>query len=430
MVVITPSYNNATYYERNLDSIFSQDYENFHLIYYDDASTDNTYQLVSEYIHTYGHEEKTTLLRNPVNMKANFNFYKAIHDHCEPSDIVVIVDGDDWLTNSQVLAKLNQYYANPDVWVTYGNYQTYPKKKGSCCKPVTKKFLKSGNIRRMPWYFTHLRTFYAGLFQQIRLEDFVDRIFFDVTYDFAIMFPIIEMATDHTFFVPKPLYTLNRETELSDEVVRPKEQIDRANYILKQRPYSKLNQLPKYFSSHYPIDAILICEDINALESSITCLNKQLYGLNHIYVIGKETLQTFAPIADNVTYLRFDFPKEELPENSIFYLCSTNSPKIDREINLISSGYRLLQTGAQGYFFFNKGEPNTHVTNIWDDCAAWDFRYAKGDFAKPHQTKGVLYPFRTIQSLLSLFDQCSFDEALETWSHDPTSSHVGICPPL
>jgi len=38
MVVIIPSYNNESYCEKNLTSVFSQQYENYRVIYIDDCS--------------------------------------------------------------------------------------------------------------------------------------------------------------------------------------------------------------------------------------------------------------------------------------------------------------------------------------------------------------------------------------------------------
>ncbi len=38
MVIVTASYKNAQWYAWNLDSVFDQKYENWHLIYVDDCS--------------------------------------------------------------------------------------------------------------------------------------------------------------------------------------------------------------------------------------------------------------------------------------------------------------------------------------------------------------------------------------------------------
>ncbi len=41
-VFIIASYNNSEWYKNNLDSVFAQDYENYRIIYIDDASPDGT----------------------------------------------------------------------------------------------------------------------------------------------------------------------------------------------------------------------------------------------------------------------------------------------------------------------------------------------------------------------------------------------------
>jgi len=50
--VVVPSYNNynSRLYLRNLDSIFMQDYKNYHVVYIDDASPDKTGEHVKKYI--------------------------------------------------------------------------------------------------------------------------------------------------------------------------------------------------------------------------------------------------------------------------------------------------------------------------------------------------------------------------------------------
>ena len=52
MCVFVPSYNNAQsrLYLRNLDSIFQQNYKNYHVVYVNDASTDGTGEYVQAYM--------------------------------------------------------------------------------------------------------------------------------------------------------------------------------------------------------------------------------------------------------------------------------------------------------------------------------------------------------------------------------------------
>lgn len=67
MCIFVPSFNNAKtkLYLRNLDSIFQQDYKNYHLVYVNDASTDGT----GDYVKSYMEEneipaEKYTIINN------------------------------------------------------------------------------------------------------------------------------------------------------------------------------------------------------------------------------------------------------------------------------------------------------------------------------------------------------------------------------
>ena len=50
--VVVASRNNAItrIYLRNLNSIFQQEYDNYHIVYFDDGSTDNLSYYVKEYI--------------------------------------------------------------------------------------------------------------------------------------------------------------------------------------------------------------------------------------------------------------------------------------------------------------------------------------------------------------------------------------------
>jgi len=64
MVLVIASYNNKNWYKKNLDSVFTQQYENYRIIYIDDNSPDKTGKLVEEYILKKGQTSRTTLICN------------------------------------------------------------------------------------------------------------------------------------------------------------------------------------------------------------------------------------------------------------------------------------------------------------------------------------------------------------------------------
>ncbi len=248
-VVVIPSYNNEVYVERNLESVISQDYKNYRVIYIDDCSSDKTYEKAVKCIK--GHEIKIELIRNERNQKALHNLYDAIHS-CRDDEIIVLLDGDDWFAHTGVLSKLNWYYNDPDVWLTYGQYVTYPNyEMGICREPIFKSYLKKGNLRKVglfskptDWFFSHLRTFYAALFKKIKKEDLLYQgEFFSSAWDFAILFPMCEMAREHAIFIPNVLYIYNRETPFNDDKIRFNEQYKLNRYIRSLPPYSKIRHL-------------------------------------------------------------------------------------------------------------------------------------------------------------------------------------------
>lgn len=240
-VVVIPSYNNKKWYQRNLDSVLSQEYHNFRVIFVDDASPDGTGNLVQEYIKERGQAHRVTLIQNEKRAGALANNYKAIW-LCNPREIVVELDGDDWIENPHVLQYLNKLYQDPDVWMTYGQFIYHPDSIIGWTAEVPKEVVASNSFREHRWLTTHLRTFYAGLFQKINKEDLLlDGEFFPMAGDLAHMFPIVEMAGKHSRFIPDILYVYNVDTQMNDHYQDP-------NY------QDKLGMIIRYRKKYLPID--------------------------------------------------------------------------------------------------------------------------------------------------------------------------------
>lgn len=237
--IIIPSYNNSRFCERNLRSVLDQNYENFRIIYIDDCSTDDTYEKVKNYL--LNQPIKATLIHNNANKGALANLYDAIHS-CSNEEIILTLDGDDFLAHDNVLTKLNEVYANPKVWLTYGNFVDYPTYTQD--PVICKKLTKLHSFRKQEWVTSHLRTFYAGLFKKIKLEDLLYQgKFFPMAWDLPMMFPMLEMAGDHIFFVKDVLYLYNRENPLNDHKVNVRLQAECAQYARSLTPYKKLKTL-------------------------------------------------------------------------------------------------------------------------------------------------------------------------------------------
>lgn len=239
-VVVIPSYNNKQWAERNLDSVFSQSYQNFRVIYIDDASTDGTGSVVQEYIQKNHLQERFTYIKNQKRLGALANIYRAVWC-CMPHEVVVNLDGDDWLAHRDVLAHLNHVYADPNIWLTYGQFIYYPSyDEGIGCE-IPQEVVEQNAFRSFTRGTTALRTFYAGLFHQIKKEDLLDKDdFFSAAYDLAIMFPLLEMARKHVRFIPEVTYVYNISNPINDFKVRIEEQARIDLFLRTKKPYQPL----------------------------------------------------------------------------------------------------------------------------------------------------------------------------------------------
>ena len=104
--IVIPSYNNEQWVEPNVASILDQTYTNYEVLYINDASTDNTESIVKNIIKDYSLEKKWKLITNKENKKRGYNVSphnKNIIDFINnDEDILVFVDGDDWLIDKNV----------------------------------------------------------------------------------------------------------------------------------------------------------------------------------------------------------------------------------------------------------------------------------------------------------------------------------------
>lgn len=214
-VIVIASYNNEKYAEENLKSIFSQDYPRYRVIYTNDASLDNTKGVVFDFIEKNHCEEKFTYIENEINQGAMYNYYTMV-SMCNNDEIVVIVDGDDRLFHNGVLTRLNQAYADDHVWMTYGQDTSALFPEGhSQATPIS--YLIDGSFRKLSYRWSHLRSYYAGLFKTIPKQMWTHQgKFFPMAQDIAQICFLMDRACEHVYFIPDILYLYNPENPINE----------------------------------------------------------------------------------------------------------------------------------------------------------------------------------------------------------------------
>jgi glycosyltransferase involved in cell wall biosynthesis len=113
--VIIPNYNHARYLQKRLDSVFSQTFKDFEVILLDDASTDNSMEMLNR----YKDHADVRILRNEKNSGSPFRqWIKGID--LASAEIIWIAESDD-ICEPEFLETLLPAFRDPGVKLAYAN---------------------------------------------------------------------------------------------------------------------------------------------------------------------------------------------------------------------------------------------------------------------------------------------------------------------
>ncbi|MDO8734846.1 MAG: glycosyltransferase [Elusimicrobiota bacterium] len=98
--MLIPTYNRAKYFEECLNSVLTQDYPNLEIIVSDNASTDNTTEVVKKYLS----DKRVRYYRNEVNVGIIANWKKLLYEYATGEYGKLICD-DDYLLDKEHIRK-------------------------------------------------------------------------------------------------------------------------------------------------------------------------------------------------------------------------------------------------------------------------------------------------------------------------------------
>lgn len=232
IVVITPMYNAEQYIEKCIESVLSQDYDNWEMYIIDDASKDKSYGAALQF-----KSNKIHIVSNKENQGAVYNQVTTMRLKCEPDDIVILLDGDDSLINdNQIFHKINNAYITGADF-TYGSCWSMIDNIPLVSQPYPSNVIESKSYKQhlfnwnMP--YTHLRTFRYSLLKNVSDSVFKDENgnWYKAGGDGSIFYAAIENAKKiHVF--QDILYNYNDANPINDYKVNGEEQTKNAQRIL------------------------------------------------------------------------------------------------------------------------------------------------------------------------------------------------------
>lgn len=201
---------NAEKYIKNcIRTLKSQKDEDFQVYIIDDLSTDSTVEVVKSLIkddkrfNLIINQEKKFKLKNLDELITTF----------DDEDIVIELDGDDFLLNSNVVGDIRKVYSDKKVWLTNGSFMYTNGDPGFSqkCNPNT--------VRKDVFRFSHLRTWKTFLWKSIPKDYLRDDNgeFFKSAADVAYTFSLLELAGEENYrFLPELYYVYNAESPYND----------------------------------------------------------------------------------------------------------------------------------------------------------------------------------------------------------------------
>jgi FkbM family methyltransferase len=248
ITIITPAYNAEKYIARCIESVAQQDYHNYMMHIIDDASTDDTVKVAMDCIDSLPENIRYNFRvhLNSENHGAVCNQVNTIQNECG-HDIVMLLDGDDWLVNDPNIFHMYNNLYNEGAEFTYGSCWSLADNIPLIAQeyPPEVKANKLYRDYKFNWNmpYTHLRTFKSQLMKNhlswngnyaFRNPETLEWL--KAGGDTAVFYAMIEAADpDKVVCVSDIVYNYNDLNPLNDYKINGDEQTKNANAVLAKK---------------------------------------------------------------------------------------------------------------------------------------------------------------------------------------------------
>ena len=262
IVIISPFWNADDYIVKHCQSVDQQDYSNYIHVLIDDLSDNEISLPISD---------KRIIIRQEERRGCIFNQMRAVYEYVKDDDIVILLDGDDFLANNPTIFKYYNELYHEGFEFTYGSMwsmadnipliaQDYPQKVKDDQSYRTHLF--NWNIP-----YTHLRTVSGKYIRNIKHEQFkVNGKHMMSGADNPLFYKLIEQVPPKRIKAVKEIVCYyNDLNPLNDYKVNAEEQNKNAYTSYENREKTKMKKIliavptnkgiePETFESIYNMD--------------------------------------------------------------------------------------------------------------------------------------------------------------------------------
>jgi len=365
IVIITPFRNVGQYIEKCILSVAAQRYSNYHHYIINDSSEDNSSFLAQLVIQNLPEaiQNRFTFISRDRSYGAVYNQVDTIRK-LDNNDIVILLDGDDYLANRADIFDLYNYLYHEGAEFTYGSIWSEADDIPLVAQTYSEFTKSSRQYRgeRFNWYipYTHLRTFRKYLINNVPDSDFQDNKnqWFRAGGDVAVFYNLIEQADPARIRPVHDIVYHYNDNLLTNDFRQNQEEQHRNAQMIVSGEYR--NKIQKRILIAIPTARYIESATFKAIYDQI--LPKE-YEVDFQYFYGYNVDQVrnlIASWAVNYDYLwavdsDISFPKDTLQR------------LIDHDCDVVSAVYRQRIPG-QTIIELYRSNDQGGVTNIpWDE---------------------------------------------------------------
>ncbi|PCI75293.1 hypothetical protein COB21_05820 [Candidatus Aerophobetes bacterium] len=216
IVLVTLMHDEAVI-EKNLLANIDQVYPADKTIYFTQNSRDRTGDELRALVDKHGASERIEVIEN-----SSFQHYLRSYDYvvqnAKDDDVIVHMRGCDFFANREVLSKINYYYLNSDVWLTYGQFLGIDNYDKGNYQPRPKKRVQKKRVHQTPWLHSNCKTFFAKTYKNMRRDQFdMDDFFLSIHCEEQLLKPLARYAAGHLRFIPDVLSIKGNKSRIKKE---------------------------------------------------------------------------------------------------------------------------------------------------------------------------------------------------------------------
>ena len=347
IIIISPFFNAENYIERCINSVASQDYQNYIHVLIDDNSTDNSSSRIFNITNKLSpnRSDKIDYMRNTENNGAISNQIHNITKRTwEDDDIIILLDGDDWLNNRNDIFDIYNNLFNNGVDFCYGSSWSLADNIPLISQPYSSEVIKNKSFRshKFNWGipYPHLRVFRKSLMNEIDEDKFKDENgkFYRAGGDVAVFYNLIEQA-NKIHVLQDIVHVYNDKNPINDYKINGDEQTMNANKITTSNnittdkkiliaiPTNKYIE-PETFKSIYDL----------IIPEGFTTQFQYFYGYSRTQIYN-----LIGNWAKNFDYTIFARPNKIMPKNFIKKIsCSSSDIMFSAEFLILCTNKKMF----------------------------------------------------------------------------------------